>query len=99
MIGTTPTHTFTLPFDVSLVKTIKVIYAQKGVQVLCKRGEGCQLDGKKVVTRLTQEETFLFDCRELVQIQLRILTNGGDALKSKIMLVRPDECFDNEVLT
>lgn len=28
--GTTPTHTFTLPFDVKLVKSARFVYAQNG---------------------------------------------------------------------
>ena len=34
--GTTPTHTFTIPFDVSLIKELKVVYAQQGEIVLEK---------------------------------------------------------------
>lgn len=96
--GTTPTHTFTLPFDVSLIKKIKIIYAQGGEQKFCKRKEDCILDGRTVQTTLTQEETFLLDCKWLVEIQVRVLTVGEDVLASLPMTATVGKCLDSEVL-
>lgn len=97
--GTTPTHTFELPFDTELVSASKIIYAQGGTIVLTKTVADCELKENEIRTRLTQEETFLFDCRMPVSIQVRVLTIGGDALVSDILQVPVKKCLDTEVLT
>ena len=97
--GTTPTHTFTLPLDVSMLACVKVIYAQGGQVILEKENDGCVLDGNTVTVKLTQEETFLFDChKKTVQIQVRVLTLGGEALASDVLRVDVEKCLDDEVL-
>lgn len=96
--GTTPIHTFTLPFDVSVIKTVKVIYAQDDIQLFCKRTEDCELDGSVIRVGLTQEETFLFDCKKQVQIQIRVLTLNGDSISTDVINVSVKKCLDYEVL-
>ena len=96
--GTTPTHTFKLPFDTSLIERVKIIYAQNGEKVFCKETPDCTLLGDSVSTRLTQEETFSLDCGKLVQIQLRVLTTAGEALATDEMVVPVSRCLDDEVL-
>jgi hypothetical protein len=97
--GTTPTHTFNLPLDVSLIKEIKIIYAQSDIQLFCKRKSDCVLEGTTVKTTLSQEETFKFDCKKMVQIQIRALTTDGRAPATEVILVPVDKCLDDEVLT
>ena len=96
--GTTPTHTFTIPFDASLIAKCRIIYAQDGVEIFCKNTEDCILVGQSIKTRLTQEETFSLDCKKCVEIQVRVLTKTGDALSSLVMKVGLDKCLDDEVL-
>lgn len=96
--GTTPHHTFELPFDVLLVKKAVVIYAQNGAEVLRKETDSCTLDGNTIKTALTQEETFMFDEKKSVQIQVRVLTIGDEALASNIMTVDIGKLLDDEVL-
>lgn len=96
--GTTPTHIFNLPFDTAQIKQIKIIYAQSDDVIFCKDVKTCQLEQKTVTVKLTQEETLLFDCRLPVQIQIRVLTLGGDALATNIILASVEKCLDNEVL-
>lgn len=98
MRGTTPTHVFTLPFDCSLIKAIKITYAQNDKVVLCKRDSDCVLAGSTVQTTLSQEDTFLFDCKKLVEIQIRCLTHGGEVHKSEPIIVTVGKCLDDEVL-
>lgn len=98
MRGTTPVHTFTLPISTEMVSNVRIIYAQSGEQVLVKEGKDCTLSGNEVTVRLTQAETFLFDCKKRVEIQLRVLTAGGDVLNSEIMEVIVARCLDNEVI-
>ena len=96
--GTTPTHVFTLPFDTDLVKKVKVIYAQDDEIIVTKESAACECAGNVVTVKLTQEETLKFNCKKSVQIQMRILTKGGDALASEIKLVDVEKCLESEVL-
>jgi hypothetical protein len=97
--GTTPTHIFTLPFDVSLIADLRIIYAQDAAEILAKTKDDCGLDGNEVSVTLTQEDTFKFDCkRQVVQIQVRVLTSGGDALASEVIIVPVEQCLNSEVL-
>lgn len=96
--GTTPTHTFELPFDTALLKEVKVIYSQDDKQIFCKRAKDCELDGCFVRLRLTQEETFMLDCKKQVQIQIRVLTLNDDALATDVITVSVKKCLDDEVL-
>ena len=96
--GTTPTHIFTLPFDNSLISKLRIIYAQGDRKVLVKEHHDCQIEGNMVTVKLSQLETFLFDCTKYVEIQLRVLTKGGDALNSRPMKVSVERCLDTEVL-
>lgn len=96
--GTTPTHTYTLPFEVSTIKEVKIIYSQADEIVFCKKTEDCSLNGRTVTTTLTQEETFMLDCKKMVQIQIRVLTLDGKAIASNILNVAVKKCLDDEVL-
>lgn len=96
--GTTPTHTFTLPCDASMVKEVMIIYAQGDAEIFHKDTENCVLGGETVSITLTQEDTFLLDHKKSVQIQIRVLTIGGDALASSIKTVPIKKCLNEEVL-
>lgn len=96
--GTTPTHTFTLPFDTSVLAKCKVVYGQNGVEVFSKRTEDCVMKGNTISTTLSQEETLMLDYHKGVEIQLRVLTNNGEALASVTTTIGIAKCLDNEVL-
>ena len=96
--GTTPTHTFTLPFDTSLLSVVRVTYAQMGRVVLTKTGEELTLEGNTVTVRLSQEETFRFNSSHPVELQVRALTADGDAINSDIVTVPVGRCLDKEVI-
>ena len=99
MRGTTPTHTFNIPFDVENVEEVKVIYMQGDKQVMCKGTAECNMSGNTISVKLTQEETFLFDSEKHCKIQIRVLTKDGTALASNIYTVNVRECLDDEVLS
>jgi hypothetical protein len=96
--GTTPTHIFEVPFDVSMIKSVKIFYAQGDVIVFEKLTEDCELNGNTIKTTLTQEDTLKLDHKKPVEIQLRILTLDGKALASLVERVGVDKMIDNEVL-
>ena len=96
--GTTPTHIFTLPFDASVVQSMRVIYSQDGTPVITKTLENCTIEAEAVSVKLSQEDTLAFDYTKLVEIQIRVLTPAGDALASDIICVSVARCLENEVL-
>lgn len=83
--GTTPTLTFTLPFETTDIKRLWVIFSQRGRDVLLLDGGRCTVDGNKVVTKLTQEETLSLQQNSTVEIQLRVLMVDDTALASRII--------------
>jgi hypothetical protein len=96
--GTTPTHSFSLPVDAETIKEIRIVYAQKERPVLVKTTQDCTLTEKTAALRLSQQETFRFDPSYEVEIQVRLLTWGGDALASEIIRTTVGYCLGNEVM-
>ena len=97
--GTTPTHTFNVSIDTSLIKEVKITYSQKDKDVLIKRTKDCTIDEGTISIRLSQEDTFLFEGNTMVMIQLRVLTSGGDALVAEPVMMTVGKCHDDEVIT
>lgn len=95
--GTTPTHTFTLPFDVSIVADVSVIYQQDKVIIVKKDKSDCSLGGDTISLKLTREETLSFDYLKPVKIQMTIWTPAGDVMVSNIITKAVAECLDYEV--
>ena len=98
MQGTTPTHKFTLPFDTEMVADARIIYAQNERVVLKKELKDCQCEANTISVKLTQEETLKFRFPKSVQVQVRVLTLGNEAVNSKIYTISVEECLDDEVL-
>ena len=98
--GTTPLHAYEdIPPEVfSAIKEVKITYSQCDKEVLVKRTEDCTMADGKITTRLSQEDTFCFDCKKMVDIQLRVLLESGECLKSEIMTESVGKCLDDEVL-
>ena len=51
--GTTPTHTFTLPFDTSYIKSLRIFYADGNNILLTKELKDATLSGNKIIIELT----------------------------------------------
>lgn len=96
--GTTPKHIFNIPFDTKMIEKVRIIYAQHDYPILIKEKDDCTLQDKTITVELTQEETLKFDADYDVQVQMRILTTGGDALASDIKTVSCDEILESVVL-
>ena len=96
--GTTPTHTFYVDIDPELIKKIKITYSQQDKEVIVKRTEDCTIENNAITTRLTQEDTFQFQCKMIVEIQVRVLTTDGEVRTSDPLAVTVKKCLDEEVL-
>ena len=108
--GSTPTNTFTLPFDPYEGTKYRIVYAQgenrKEKILFEKTTEDCTVNGRVVSVRLTQEETLLFDCTPHylygkcepypVKIQIGVESPGGDVLWSNIIETPPERCLKRD---
>lgn len=97
-IGTTPTHTFTIPIKTEAVKEVEITYCQAGDIVLQKYKSDCTIEGSTIKTTLSQEDTFLFDEKKNVEIQVRVLDLNGSVFASNIMCVDAYRCLSKDVL-
>ena len=96
--GTTPTHTFDMPFDTSIISKVRIVYAQDSVPIIVKETEDCTFAGTVISVKLSQVDTLALDCSKFVNIQIRVLTMGNDALTSDVIRKSVGECLDDEVL-
>ena len=96
MRGTTTIHTFELDIDTDSLAKVRVVYSQNDKRILSK--EDCQMDGNTIMVKLTQAETFLFDHKKPVEIQVRAKTKGGDVRNTDIYTVAVERCLDTEVI-
>ena len=101
--GTTPHHTFELPFSVNSLE-FTVTYAQINpvtqtkTIVVKKTKNDCEITGNVIKVRLSQEDTFKFDDKYAVQIQIKVKKKGGDVIASNIITTTVQKILDEEVL-
>ena len=97
--GSTPTHTFDLPFSTELISELEIAYAQKDRIILHKYYEDCTLEGNAIITKLSQEDTFKFDEKNgNVCIQIRIKSKDGNVPISDIIVVPLKQCLFDEAM-
>ncbi len=96
--GTTPTLTFTIPIDPLQIEKVRIVFAENNSPILTKTHEDCFMNGNDLVLRLTQEETFLFECDHNYQVQMRFKLVNGDVKATDIMCLPVERCLDEEVL-
>lgn len=83
--GTTPTLTYTLPFEIYAIKNIWITFSQNGVEIFTIDKNRCFINGKFVTVMLSQEETLRLTPNSYVDMQIRILSNDDVALASYTM--------------
>lgn len=96
--GTTPKHTFKLPFDTALIDKVQVTYSQNKNTLVVKENADCELVENRVIVSLSQEETLKFEPNMSVKVQIRVLTTGADAPASKIFNIHCYEILNKAVL-
>jgi hypothetical protein len=96
--GTTPRHTFTLPFDTGNVSKVRVIYAQRDNVRIVKTENDVEMAENTISVRLSQNDTFRLNHNLKTDIQIRVLTTDGDALVSDVFTVSTHQCLSEEVL-
>lgn len=102
IIGTTPLHIFDMScepeYDKSEILKVKITYKQNDEIIVVKREQDCEINDTDIRTRLTQADTFKFDPDQMVKVQIRVKTMGGDILSSYSIEVTAAECLDDEEL-
>ena len=96
--GTTPTLTFSTPFLASEVEKARVVFTNNNEIVLKKEGADCVVSDYEVTIKLTQEDTFKFECNSMASIQVRILHKDGNAYTSDPLKMFIEQCLDDEVI-
>ena len=98
--GTTPTLVFTLDLETALLKSIYLTLQQGTLQVT-KTGEEMRLleDGCSVAVTLTQEETLQFVAGQFVSVQVRAVTQNGEAVATNILDVPMEAVLLDGVIT
>lgn len=101
--GSTPKHTFYMPFDIPDGACVRIVYAQNDVVIVEKTATDCGISGSEVTTMLTSEETLKFDCSPHfhngkkepypVEIQIGIKTISGDKIWSEIIETTVERCL------
>lgn len=96
--GTTPLHTFTIPFIVPNGSVVRVIYSQGDKVLFVKTGRDVNVSDNEISIRLAQEDTFAFDHTKKAKIQIRIITPDEESFVSNVMAVSVEDCLENEVI-
>lgn len=96
--GTTPTHTFEMPFDCENLIAFTITYAQNGAVVLKKTKDDCSIEENVISVHLTQEDTLLFNEERGVKIQLKVMDESSEVYVSDIITTTAAEVLDDEVL-
>ena len=97
--GTTPLYTLTLSVPIELISKLRINWAQNGEILLTKKETDCNINGNTVSVKLTQEETLSFCEAFTTEIEVHVLTTGGESLRSKIMYDAVLRGLSEEVLT
>lgn len=108
--ATTPIHTFVFEEDPSGYERILITYAQGGSIVMEKEKQDLSFETMedvlshkqrfKAFFRLSQEDTKKFKAGGgQVQVQVRVLTENGEALASDKKTISVQDVLNDEVLT
>ncbi len=99
--GSTPTLTFNIPFDVSLIQNLFVSVKQtvgNDVIQVDKTIDQCELNENVITCKLSQEDTLKFDeCRNAF-VQLRVLTKDNTSHVSDVFKVLVGELLKEGVI-
>ena len=96
--GTTPTLSFCLPFDVSLIKVASIVFSQNDEIKLEKTLDDCTIEDTTLTVKLSQDETLTLRDGIYTEIQIRVKMTSGDALASDIIKVQTGRILKDGVI-
>lgn len=82
--GTTPTITFTTPFDANMIAAGFITFTLRGKIIfdVDVNNEAVEIEDEAIKLKLTQEQTLMFDERDSNKVQIRLLLTTSDAVAS-----------------
>lgn len=85
--GTTPTLTFTTPYEASLIQDGYITFKQRGAIVadISIHDESVTVSDNSISVELTQEQTLAMTTADTCQAQIRLLMESGTATASNIV--------------
>lgn len=97
--GTTPEHSFDLPYDKQLIKDLRITYGQNNKEIFTKTIQECVVSDKKVSILLTQEETLLFKAEKPLNIEIRIKLADQKVVRTEDpIILRVVDTMNEEVI-
>ncbi|MFA6719735.1 MAG: hypothetical protein WCS15_11685 [Prevotella sp.] len=96
--GTTPTFTFTLSVDTSVLSEIWFTFSQDREELLTRDMSECDLDGTTITFTMNQNETLLFH-DGTVEMQVRALFTDGTAGASEIVKMQASRILRGGVIS
>ena len=96
--GTTPSHFFDAPCDVSLIGKINLLYGQDDKLLFKKITKDFAIEGQTISTKLTREQSLMFDHNKPAQVHAVIETLGGDVIESPVVTIGVDKLLDDGVI-
>lgn len=100
--GCTAVHTFKIPGmpAASSLNVVLVSYMQNGKIVVEKTTQWVSIDDSvpAVVVPLTQKDTLAFEEKGEITVQVRMLTNAGEAIKTTILAGSADKVLNTGVI-
>lgn len=95
--GTTPTHSFVLPFSLDYVSDWVITYGANGKVILEKGKDDCITRDTTIMTTLSQEESFLFESGK-AQIQLKLILTTGAVIATPMYQLFVEKSLTRMVL-
>lgn len=86
--GTTPTHTFKSPVDLTDAVELFMTYRQGGKTIIEKSLDDIEVEPEQLVIHLSQTDTLAFSTIGDVEIQCRARYASGDAIASNIITIK-----------
>ncbi len=98
--GTTPTLTFTTPYNASMIKDGYITFTLRGdiimdIQII---DDSVEVEDNIIAVHLTQEQTLLFDTSGVNLVQIKLLLESGDIVASNIVKLPISEALKEDVI-
>lgn len=98
--GTTPTLTFTTPYEASLIDGGFLTFRQgkRTVLDISLTDQAVTIEDEAISVTLTQEQTLLFSSEKFAQAQIRASLSSGKAVASNIVQIPIGAILKNGVI-
>lgn len=98
--GTTPTLTFTTPYDADMVKDGYITFTLRGAIIIDVEvtDESVTISDQMIAIHLTQEQTLLFDADDTNLVQVRLLLESGNVVASNTVALPISDVLKEDVI-